>query len=55
MKLLDEAKTPGLVKWAERFCADVAVKSVMLETEKLTEFSKVLMAKVKRAPTPPKN
>ncbi|XP_023928718.1 glutathione S-transferase U17 [Quercus suber] len=54
VKLLDEAKTPGLVKWAERFCADAAVKSVMPETEKLLEFSKVVAAKMKGAP-PPKN
>ena len=54
VKLLDEAKTPGLVKWAEKFCADAAVKSVMPETEKLLEFSKVLAAKMKGAP-PPKN
>ena len=55
VKLLDEAKTPGLVKWAERFCADVAVKSVMHETEKLIKFSKVLMAKMKGARPSPKN
>ncbi|XP_075657493.1 glutathione S-transferase U17-like [Castanea sativa] len=54
VKLLDEAKTPGLVKWAEMFCADAAVKNVMPETEKLLEFSKVLAAKMKGAP-PPKN
>ena len=54
VKLLDEAKTPGLVKWAESFCAEAAVKSVMPETEKLIEFSKLLMAKMKGAP-PPKN
>jgi len=54
VKLLDEAKTPGLVKWADCFCADAAVKSVMPETEKLIEFSKFLMAKMKGAP-PPKN
>uniref|UniRef100_A0A7N2L9S1 Glutathione S-transferase n=1 Tax=Quercus lobata TaxID=97700 RepID=A0A7N2L9S1_QUELO len=53
VKLLDEGKTPGLVKWAESFCADAAVKSVMPETEKLIEFSKLLMAKMKGAP--PKN
>ena len=50
VKLLDEAKTPGLVKWAERFCADGAVKGVMPETEKLVEFSKVLLAKLSGAP-----
>ncbi|XP_062160417.1 glutathione S-transferase U17-like [Alnus glutinosa] len=50
VKLLDEAKTPGLVKWADRFCADGAVKGVMPETEKLMEFAKVLMAKMRGAP-----
>ena len=50
LKLLDEAKTPGLVKWAERFCADGAVKGVMPETEKLVEFSKFLQAKMSGAP-----
>ena len=48
VKLLDEAKTPGLVKWAERFCADGAVKGVMPETEKLVEF--FLQAMVSGAP-----
>ncbi|XP_059446172.1 glutathione S-transferase U17-like [Corylus avellana] len=52
LKLLDEAKTPGLAKWADRFCADAAVKGVMPETEKLAEFSKVLMAKMRGAPPP---
>ena len=42
VKLLDEVKTPGLFKWAERFCADAAVKDVMPETDKLAEFAKVL-------------
>ncbi|XP_062160380.1 glutathione S-transferase U17-like [Alnus glutinosa] len=50
VKLLDEAKTPGLVKWADRFCADGAVKGVMPETEKLIEFAKVFMAKMRGAP-----
>lgn len=48
VKLMDEAKTPGLVKWAERFCADDAVKGVMPETEKLVEF--FLQAMVSGAP-----
>lgn len=38
VKLLDEVKTPGLFKWAERFCADAAVKDVMPETDKLAEL-----------------
>ncbi|KAB1207975.1 Glutathione S-transferase U18 [Morella rubra] len=50
VKLLDEAKTPRLVKWADRFCADGAVKDVMPETDKLIEFNKMLMAKMKGAP-----
>ena len=50
VKLLDEAKTPGLVKWAERFCADDAVKGVMPETEKLVEFYKLLQAMMSGAP-----
>ncbi|XP_031259239.1 glutathione S-transferase U17-like [Pistacia vera] len=51
MKLLDEARTPHLAKWAVSFCADPAVKDVMPETEKLAEFAK-LLAKFK--PAPPK-
>jgi glutathione S-transferase len=54
VELLDEAKTPGLVKWADRFCADGAVKGVMPETEKLMEFAKVLVAKMRGAGAPPK-
>ena len=50
-KLLDEAKTPNLVTWAEKFCSDCSVKDVMPETDKLAEFAKVLMAKF-RAPPP---
>ncbi|KAB1207962.1 Glutathione S-transferase U18 [Morella rubra] len=50
VKLLDEAKTPRLVKWAGRFCADGAVKDCMPETDKLIELAKVLMAKMKGAP-----
>ncbi|RYR63768.1 hypothetical protein Ahy_A04g021525 isoform C [Arachis hypogaea] len=46
VKLLDQVKTPCLVKWAERFCAHGAVKDVMPQTEKLVEFAKMLMAKM---------
>ncbi|CAI0386617.1 unnamed protein product [Linum tenue] len=49
VKLLDEEKTPGLVKWAEKFSADPAVKDVLPEAEKLVEFSKLLSAKFKTA------
>lgn len=50
LKLLDESKTPHLVKWADSFCADASVKDVMPETDKLAEFAKVLMAKFKAPP-----
>ncbi|KAF8378366.1 hypothetical protein HHK36_029705 [Tetracentron sinense] len=47
VKLIYEAKTPGLVGWAERFCEDSAVKEVMPEIEKLEEVAKLLQAKYK--------
>ncbi|KAI8023678.1 Glutathione S-transferase U17 [Camellia lanceoleosa] len=45
VKVLDIAKTPRLVEWAERFCSDDAVKDVIPETEKLLEFAKVNLMK----------
>ncbi|CAK9172225.1 unnamed protein product [Ilex paraguariensis] len=51
LKLLDEAKTPNLCKWAESFCSDAAVKDVIPETDKLIEFAKVLIAKIKARPS----
>ena len=47
VKVLDEAKTPGLVGWAERFCLDDAVKDVIPKTEELLEFAKQLLLKAK--------
>lgn len=47
IKLLDEAKTPGLYKWAEDFCADSAVKDVMPATDKLAEAAKLILAKIR--------
>ncbi|KAG2267811.1 hypothetical protein Bca52824_062366 [Brassica carinata] len=44
-KILDEAKTPSLSKWAEQFCNDPAVKPVMPETATLAEFAKKIFAK----------
>ena len=44
-KLLVEAKAPALVKWAERFAADPAVKGHIPETDKLVEISKPLQIK----------
>ncbi|XP_004300630.1 PREDICTED: glutathione S-transferase U17-like [Fragaria vesca subsp. vesca] len=51
IKLINETKTPGLLKWAEKFAADPAVKDVLPEIEKLTEFSKVIVAKLRAAAT----
>lgn len=51
IKLLDQAKTPGLVKWAERFSEDPAVKGVLPETDKLVEFAKILFAKMRGTPS----
>ncbi|KAL5725075.1 glutathione transferase [Ranunculus cassubicifolius] len=36
---INEAKTPGLYGWAERFCSDVVVKDLMPETDKLLEYA----------------
>ncbi|KAJ6721819.1 GLUTATHIONE S-TRANSFERASE U13-LIKE [Salix viminalis] len=51
VKLMDETKTPGLLKWADCFSSHPAVKDVFPETEKLVEFAKVL---AKFRGTPPK-
>ena len=55
VKLLDQAKTPQLVKWAESFCQHPAVIGVMPTTEQLCnlEYGKGLFDKV-RAANPPK-
>lgn len=53
LKLLDEAKTPGLSAWAESFCAHDAVKGVMPETDKLMEFAKIIMARFRAAAAAP--
>ncbi|KAJ8643454.1 hypothetical protein MRB53_005202 [Persea americana] len=50
MKLFDPAKMPCLAGWAERFCADDAVKKVMPSTEKMVEYGKMLHAKYNPAP-----
>ena len=38
-KILDGEKLPQLTDWADRFCAEEAVKGVMPETDKLLEFA----------------
>ncbi|RXH79619.1 hypothetical protein DVH24_040766, partial [Malus domestica] len=53
IKLLDQTKTPGLVKWADKFCAHAAVKDVMPETDMLVEIAKILAAKARAAAAPP--
>ena len=42
---LNQEKTPNLLAWAEKFCADDAVKDVMPEIEKLLEFAEIMKAK----------
>ena len=48
-KRIDPAKMPKLAQWADNFCADPAVASVMPETGKLAEFAKFLFAKLKES------
>ncbi|XP_061375526.1 glutathione S-transferase U17-like [Gastrolobium bilobum] len=48
-KMLDEAKTPALVKWASSFAADPSLKGLLPETDKLIEFAKVLQQKLRAA------
>lgn len=40
IKIFDESKMPLLVGWAERFCADEAVKPVLPEPDFLVEYWK---------------
>ncbi|XP_012091976.1 glutathione S-transferase U17 [Jatropha curcas] len=47
VKLLDEAKTPGLAKWAESFSSHAAVKGLIPDTDKLIEFAKMIAAKMR--------
>ncbi|GKV22750.1 hypothetical protein SLEP1_g32583 [Rubroshorea leprosula] len=42
IELLNETKTPSLLKWAERFSSDTAVKELIPDTDKLAEFGKAL-------------
>lgn len=45
VKFLDQANTPELAKWADRFCAHGAVKDLMPETGKLLAYAKMRRAK----------
>lgn len=49
VELLDQAKTPGLAKWADKFCSDDAVKAVYPETQMLLELYKKIQDFVKSA------
>ncbi|KAL5100376.1 hypothetical protein RYX36_004703 [Vicia faba] len=49
IKLLDEAKTPALVKWVEAFVVHPAVKGVLPETNKLVEFAKIYVQRLVNA------
>ncbi|VFQ95593.1 unnamed protein product [Cuscuta campestris] len=48
VKLLDEAKVPGLAKWAKDFCEDDVAKEIVSSTEKLSEFMKMISANMKK-------
>ena len=48
-KVLVEEKAPNLVKWAERFASDPAVKGLIPETERLVKLSKALQIKWRAA------
>ncbi|RDX66720.1 Glutathione S-transferase U17, partial [Mucuna pruriens] len=48
-KVLVEAKTPALVKWAERFVAEPAVKGLIPDALKLVDLSKILQIKWRAA------
>ncbi|XVE84934.1 hypothetical protein DITRI_Ditri17bG0051600 [Diplodiscus trichospermus] len=52
-KLLDEAKTPCLLEWADRFSSHAAVKDALPEADKLAEFGLKLRAKILNAGTTP--
>lgn len=45
-KAFDEAKTPSLVKWAEAFATDPAVKGILPETGKLVEYALAMAAAI---------
>ena len=47
MKILDREKFPLLIDWADQFCNEYAVKEVMPETDKLVEFSRMMIARMK--------
>lgn len=44
MRLLDEATTPALAAWADRFCAHAAVKGLMTQTDEVVELISVLVS-----------
>ncbi|KAL2253493.1 glutathione S-transferase U17-like [Sesamum indicum] len=49
IELLDRTKIPQLVKWADRFSSDDAVKDVLPKTEKLLELYRKIQAFLKAA------
>ncbi|OIW20413.1 hypothetical protein TanjilG_11104 [Lupinus angustifolius] len=46
VKLVDEATTPGLVNWGEKYPKHDVVKDVLPEHEKLIEYAKFVIARV---------
>ncbi|KAL6983447.1 Glutathione S-transferase U17 [Sarracenia purpurea var. burkii] len=50
VKLIDETKIPGLVRWVERFCSAAEVKDVIPKTEELLEIAKKFLLKPQAQP-----
>ncbi|KAL8106251.1 hypothetical protein AgCh_029876 [Apium graveolens] len=44
LKLVDEARTPELVRWADRFASSDSVKNVLPETERFVEVLKKIQS-----------
>lgn len=49
LKLIHPESTPNLAHWAEKFSQDPAVSGVLPDTEKLSEFAKLIFSKFKAA------
>ncbi|XP_042493018.1 glutathione S-transferase U17-like [Macadamia integrifolia] len=49
LKMLDREKTPLLAAWAERFRSNAAVKGLIPEPDRMIEFAKMVVAKMKAA------
>jgi glutathione S-transferase len=46
IRFLNEEKVPGLAAWSERFCAHDAVKEIMPDSDKLVEFTALVISAI---------